>query len=197
MNHQNTALLSDKWSRHHSFILIGLIALMGMTRIHHFGSLTTLPDASLAVFFFAGVLLRQRWVFPLLFAEAWMIDYAVTQVGGVSDWCISPAYLFLLPTYAVLFEAGRFCSDKLVNDVRSLLQATAILIGATSLAFLISNGSFYAFSGKFEMMSYAEYISRTAQYFAPYLTTTLVYASLLTLIVLAVQSYQLRGSNEA
>ncbi|MCX7097836.1 MAG: hypothetical protein NTV43_08035 [Methylococcales bacterium] len=35
-------------------IPIFLIALMVVTRYHHFGELLHLPDASMAVFFFAG-----------------------------------------------------------------------------------------------------------------------------------------------
>ena len=45
---------------------IVLVLLVAMTRGSHF-SLVNLPSASWAVFFLAGVLLKPRWVFPLLF----------------------------------------------------------------------------------------------------------------------------------
>ena len=45
-----------------------LIGLMAVTRSHHFDSLTHLPDASLAVFLIAGVLLPQLALPVLLLA---------------------------------------------------------------------------------------------------------------------------------
>lgn len=183
-------LNTQVWTRTHTLILSGFMLLMVMTRIHHFGAITSLPDASLAVFFFAGLYLRNRLVFPLLMVEAAVIDYFVINVGGVSDWCVSPAYLFLIPTYAVMWEAGRFSADKLTYSVQKLGQLFLTIVLATTVAFIISNWSFYAFSGKFETMSFVSYVSETAKYFSSYLSTTLAYSLILTLLHLAVVQYQ-------
>jgi len=42
------------------YLPIALIALMALTRFHHFGDVLHLPDASLAVFFFAGFYRKKR-----------------------------------------------------------------------------------------------------------------------------------------
>jgi len=59
-------------------IFLALALVMAITRgtiqIHHFEAF---PDASWGVFFLAGFWLRGagRWAFPLLMAEAVLIDY--------------------------------------------------------------------------------------------------------------------------
>ena len=74
-----------------------LVLLMAVTRGHHFASLNHLPGASWAVFFLAGAYLRPLWVFPALFLEAALLDFAAISWSGVSSFCVSPAYIFLLP----------------------------------------------------------------------------------------------------
>ena len=81
-------------------IALLLAAVMAATRFHHFGSAISLPDASLAIFFLAGFYLRSPLLFAGFLAEAALVDYLAITYGGVSDWCISPAYVFLIPTYA-------------------------------------------------------------------------------------------------
>ncbi len=75
-------------------IFIALALAMAVTRIHHFD---VLPDASWAIFFLAGFWLRgsARWAFPLLMAEAVLVDFVVITQQGMSFWsqyCVSPAY---------------------------------------------------------------------------------------------------------
>jgi hypothetical protein len=84
-----------------------LATLMLATRYHNFGSALHLPDASLAMFFLAGFYLRPAWLFPFYLLEAGLIYYLVIMLGGVSDWCVTPAYGFLIPTYACLWYGGR------------------------------------------------------------------------------------------
>ena len=54
---------------------LALAALLAMTRGHHFASVESLPSASWAVFFLAGVFVRSRWAFPALFLEAVALDF--------------------------------------------------------------------------------------------------------------------------
>lgn len=158
-------------------LLIGLAlaALMAATRMHHFGSPLHLPDASLAVFLLAGFFIASPLFFAGLLLEAGALDYVAITHLGVSDYCVTPAYWFLIPTYAVLWYAGRHYARIHQYGLRSLGIFAAISFAAVSVAFLISNGAFYVFSGYFAEMSMAEYVARLAQYYGPYLTGAVVY----------------------
>jgi hypothetical protein len=165
--------------------VLGLMLLMLATRFHHFGSSIYLPDASLAVFFLAGLYLSWRW-FPVLILLAGGIDLAATSWAGVSDFCITPAYIFLLPTYASLTLGGMWARRFLKFGSNDILMMTLTAFAATSIAFVISNGSFYFFSGYFASMSFADYIARTIGYYVPYLGWALFYiAAALSLVKLA------------
>jgi len=155
------------------YLPIPLIALMVLTRFHHFGDVLHLPDASLAVFFFAGFYRTgagKNALFAFLLAMAGLIDY-VAIANGTSDWCVSPAYVFLIPTYALMWLAGSYCSAS-----KSLAVAAGLVTLAASAAFTVSNGSFYLLSGRFGDLSVAEYAVRVARYYPSYVGSALVYA---------------------
>ena len=156
------------------YLPIPLIALMVMTRFHHFGDVLHLPDASLAVFFFAGFY-RKKALLGFLLALAALIDYVAIE-NGTSSWCVSPAYVFLIPTYAVMWFAGRYCSTFKAMNIAELAKSAGLLMLATSAAFAISNGSFYLFSGHYEDVSLAGYFVRVAQYYPSYVGAALIYA---------------------
>ena len=156
------------------YLPIPLIALMVLTRFHHFGDALHLPDASLAVFFFAGFY-RKKALFIFLLIMAGLIDY-VAIANGTSSWCVSPAYVFLIPTYAVMWFAGRYCSAFKSLNMTELAMQLGLLILAASAAFAISNGSFYVFSGRYEDVTWAHYLARVTQYYLPYVGYTLAYA---------------------
>ena len=156
------------------YLPIPLIALMVLTRFHHFGDVLHLPDASLAVFFFAGFY-RKKAFFGFLLALAALIDYVAIK-NGTSSWCVSPAYVFLIPTYAVMWFAGRYCLTFKSMKITGLTKSVGLLLLATSAAFAISNGSFYLFSGRYGDVSLGDYFVRVAQYYLPYVGYTLCYA---------------------
>ncbi len=156
------------------YLPIPLIALMVLTRFHHFGDVLHLPDASLAVFFFAGFY-RKKALFIFLAVMAALIDTIAIQ-NGTSSWCVSPAYVFLIPTYAVMWFAGRYCSEFKSLKMTELLMQFGLITLATSAAFAISNGSFYLFSGRYADLSWGQYFARVAQYYLPYVGYTLGYA---------------------
>jgi len=162
---------------------IALIGLMLATRFHHFGDSISLPDASLAAFFFAGLWVRGWKFFVLLLIEAGLIDYVAITQFNVSDYCVSQAYVFLIPTYASLWVAGRYCAKYKTVKLSELLSQFSILFIATSAAFAISNGSFYLLSGKFPDLNWIEYTTRVTQYYPPYVTYTIVYAIVIFSIV--------------
>jgi hypothetical protein len=156
------------------YLPIPLIVLMVMTRFHHFGDVFHLPDASLAVFFFAGFY-RKKALFGFLLVLAALIDYVAIK-NGTSGWCVTPAYVFLIPTYAVMWFAGRYCLIFKAMTIAELTMQLGLLILAASAAFVISNGSFYFFSGRYEDFSLGEYFERVAQYYPSYVGAALIYA---------------------
>lgn len=159
------------------FLSAGALALlMLLTRFQHFGSSVNLADASLAVFFLAGLFLSWRW-FPAFALLAAGIDYAAIGWAGVSDYCVTPAYAFLLPTYAVMTFAGAWARRYRALGMADLAPlALSAALGAVA-ALAISNGSFYFFSGYFAGLSFADYLARTAHYAVPYLAWALFYVA--------------------
>jgi len=155
------------------YLPIPLIALMVLTRFHHFGDVLHLPDASLAVFFFAGFY-RKKALFVFLAVMAGLIDY-IAIANGTSSWCVSPAYVFLIPTYAVMWLAGRYCSVFKSPKMAELAMQFGVVTLATSAAFAISNGSFYLFSGRYTDLSWIQYLARVVQYYPPYVSSALLY----------------------
>ena len=155
-------------------VFAALVVLMASTRTHHFDSMTHLPDASLAVFLLAGFLLPSA-AFPLLLLVAGGTDYFAVNFAGVSDWCISPAYGFLIPTYAVLWMAGRYYATRHQDSLQGLGLFSGIAFAAVSVAFVISNYSFYLFSGRYADTGIVKYSASIVQDFVPYLTSAAVY----------------------
>jgi len=180
-------------------IFVALAVSMAATRFDHFGSAISLPDASYAIFFLGGLYMARLArtsvaSFAALIIETNLIDYYATSVQGISDWCMTPAYWFLIPTYGSLWYAGRWLalhshsarSPKDGDTSRWLAMRHAMkgrgLIGlalvawaACSFAFMFSNATFYIFSERFADMSAAEYVSRVAQYYGSYVLFALLY----------------------
>lgn len=183
-------------------LTIGIILalLMGMTRGFHFTSFEHLPSASWAVFFLAGIYLRSRWVFPALLAEAALLDFAAVTSGGVSNFCVSPAYGFLLPAYGTLWFAGHWYAREHSDTVATLLPLTASLVIGSVVCELISSGSFYFLSGRFEQTSLIELASRLVEYVPRSFSSLLFYVGIagvthIMLRIPALSSARLRSSN--
>jgi len=170
-----------------NYAILPLVALMAITRVHHFGSAIALPDASLAVFFLAGLCFRNRAILVGLLLEAGVLDYVAINAFSVSDWCISPAYLFLIPTYGALWLAGRYSSRFANLDVAAFAYTLSLATLASSVAFLISNGSFYLFSGRYAEMAAYDYATAVAHYYGPYVSTALLYSAIGLVVIKARQ----------
>ena len=162
-------------------ILAALAALMAATRFNHFGSAVALPDASLAVFFLGGLYLSRCSTrmsiaaFAALILQAGLIDYYATSVQGVSDWCMTPAYWFLIPTYGSLWLIGRWFTLRHAMHGKGLVLLGIAAWVASSFAFAFSNVTFYMFSEYFAEMSVAEYASRVSQYYVSYVAMAMMY----------------------
>lgn len=172
-------------------LFAAMVLLMASTRSHHFDALTHLPDASLAAFLLAGIYLPLL-AFPALLVVAGLSDYAAFNYAGVSDWCFSPAYWFLIPTYAVLFYAGRYYAARHRQTLRGLAMFSVTTFAATSVAFVLSSGSFFLFSGRFAEMSALQYTSSVAKYFLPYQISAFMYLAFAVAVQIAANSLSKR-----
>jgi hypothetical protein len=160
-----------------------LMTVMALTRFDHFGSAITLPDASLAVFFLAGMGINSLWFFALLLLEAGMIDFLAITQFSISDYCLSPAYVFLIPTYAVMWFAGRYCNAFEPLSFSNSLKILGLTATATTVAFAISNGSFYLLSGRIEALSWMGFATQFVSYYPSYLASSLCYGLVGLLLV--------------
>ena len=162
-----------------TWIVAALMVLMALTRYNHFGSSLALPDASYAVFFLGGLYLgrvRGGWsILALFLLEAALVDYYAINYQGVSGWCVTEAYAFLMAAYAGLWSIGRWYAPRFDMTGKGLFGLFATAVAAGSLAFVIANVSFYLLAGYFGSMSVAEYISRVAGYYGSYVAVAVIY----------------------
>ena len=174
-----------------------LALLMAVTREHHstLHHFDALPDASWAIFFLAGFWLRGagRWAFPLLMAEAVLIDYLVISGQGLDFWshyCVSVAYWFLIPSYFSLWLGGSWLAKRQLGlSLKTLGLAVATLLLSWCACYLISNGSFYWLSNSVPLpRSVAAWTANLGDWYLPFLETTVVYVVIgAVLHVLAIQ----------
>ena len=152
-----------------------LTLLMLLTRSHHWASIHSLPDASWAIFFLLGVYLRALWMVPALIAASVMIDYAAITWGGVSGFCVSPAYWLLLPAYLVLFVGGRFYALGHRLSLLGLFRLVSVALAVVVIAELLTSGGFYFFSGRFAEPTLVGFVPRFEKYFPHMLGTFALY----------------------
>jgi len=172
-----------------TWILAALIALMAMTRYDHFGSSVALPDASYAVFFLGGLFLgRVRGalaMLALLLVEAALVDLYAIDFQGISSWCVTSAYGFLVFAYAALWFVGRWYAPRHDLSGKGMVGLLATSVAAGSIAFIIANVSFYLLAGYFGSMSVMEFTSRVAQYYGSYVEVAVIYIGCAVIIQMA------------
>lgn len=168
---QTPLTASGSIARRTATLLLG--ALMLATRQNHFGLLT---DASWAVFFLGGFYVGGVTAFAAFLAEAGLIDYVATRHLGISSYCLSPAYAFLLPSYATLWLGGLGAARlwRRATPLRSLTALAAMVWLSSSLCFLISNGSFYWLSGRVRP-NWDGWVANLADWYVPFLLVPVVY----------------------
>ncbi|MDE2389378.1 MAG: hypothetical protein KGN35_09920 [Betaproteobacteria bacterium] len=162
-------------TRHQIAIGLLLAAFMIITRSHHFATMHNLADASWAIFFLAGIYLRSAWPLLGFFALSWGLDVAATTWGGVSDFCMTPAYIFLLPAYASLWLAGRWYAKHHQFSWRTVMPLSISIMAGLTLCELFSGGGFYFFSGRIAETSVAEFGEQLIKYFPLYIETFVFY----------------------
>ncbi|MBD8899455.1 hypothetical protein [Rhodanobacter sp. DHG33] len=176
-------------------IFLALALVMGVTRFHPSLLHHALWDASWGVFFLAGFWLRGqgRWAFPLLMAEAVLVDYFVISGMGINFWdhyCVSAAYWFLVPSYGALWLGGSWLAKRQSGlDLRTLGLAVAALLVTEGACYLISNGSFYWISASVPApRSFGAWFANLGDWYLPFLGGTSLYVGLGAVVhVLAVQ----------
>jgi hypothetical protein len=159
------------------FLLLAL--MMAATRLHHFGAL---PDASWGVFFLAGFWLRgsARWAFPVLIAEAVLVDFFATTAAGLDFWshyCVSPAY-WTMPVYfgALWFGGSWLARHQSGLRLPTLGLAAVALVVSEAVCYLISNGSFYWLGASVPLpRSTANWFANLGDWYLPFLGTTALY----------------------
>jgi len=153
-------------------VFFALMALLAVTRAGHFGSVVSLPDASLAIFLLGGLWLGAAGYFAAFVALAFGIDVFLATTAVEGGWCLTPAYGGLILGYGLMWLGGRFLAR---TPELPPLRFAGIGFSGLLGAFLISNVAFWAFSGYFGDMGLFEYANRTAQYFPSYLASTSLY----------------------
>lgn len=178
-----------------TLIGMALIALILLTRSSHFGTSILLPDATLAALFLTGMLMQKlRWL-VIAIATAFAMDFYALGFAGVSDCCMSLGYWGLIPTYAMVWFAGRVLA-KQANPF-AFQRFVALAMFTTSAAFISSNAFWYAFSDKVSSLTIAGFSARVAQYFTPYLGYTAFYLGVAWIAQAAFQKLAIHQSKTA
>ena len=165
-------------------VIIGfvLLLMMSATRGQHFSTFQHLPGASWAVFFLAGFYLRSVWSLPGFLALTWLLDYASFTWGGSSGFCLTRAYVFLLPAYGALWLSGRWYAGQYRFEWRTLMPLVLAVLVGSIVCQLFSSGGFYFFSGRFVDTSFAEFGGRLLKYYPSYLQSLAIYVAIAALV---------------
>ena len=146
--------------------MVIMMLLMMATRGHvnWLSSASHLPDFTLPALFITGVYFK-NWLAPIpLILLAVFIDWYVISYNGVSDFCISEAYMMLLPAFYMMFIGGRLINSLWVNSFKQLLSITLILLMATGVEWFISSASFYWTAPYLPEPTWVEFLSRVEKY---------------------------------
>lgn len=177
-------------------VFAALALLMLATRFHHF---LPVPDLSKAIFFIGGFYLvgASRWAFPALVVLAMGIDWMATQKLGVSSYCLTPSYPFLVPAFAVLWYGGYWMSSRQHLGLKSVGFLAFAAFVAVSLSFTISNGAFYWLGGRYVSPNLPEYFARYAKYYSSFVSVpclTIAIAAVLHTLLASVRGKAARNT---
>ena len=175
-----------------AFILTVLALLMAASRGHVFSHFSP-PDASWAVFFAGGFLLRGwgRWAFPVLMALAMGVDAAVISRQAASFWdhyCVSAAYWGLIPAYGMMWLGGawlrRGYTGASVNQLGRLIGAFLVAVIACQF---IAQGTFYWASGVVSQPTTAGWWQNFVEWLPGYMGTAAAYVGIATVLQVAAE----------
>ncbi|MEP7044729.1 MAG: hypothetical protein ABI843_16805, partial [Dokdonella sp.] len=132
----------------------------------------------MAVLFLGGLYLRRHAMFLVFIAVAVAIDWISIDYAGVSSFCVTPAYAFLLPAYAALWYSGRAYAERLRETPASMACALGVALLCAAASFAISNSAFYWLGGRYANPQVGEYLARLWQWGPLFVSTTLCYIAL-------------------
>jgi hypothetical protein len=169
-----------------SLVGIALAALMAATRLHPAGAGDFFPDASLAVFFVAGLALVSPLWFGAFIVEAVILDALAIGVAQVPAVCITWGYAFLLPAYGALWLAGRgVAAGPAVSGFFGGLRVGALLLAGVVAYFVLSNLGYYLGGGFAGTTGPVGYVAAVAAYFPFYLGVAGVYVAASLVLIAA------------
>ena len=152
----------------HIFAFLGLAMLL--TRGDHLLTSVSLPDASFALFFIGGMLIKKpRW-FISLFVFSVVIDLVTLSMNNNYRIPINLGYLGLLPSYGLMW----FFGSRIANT-KSVLSYIRFSVLATLIAFLISTQTYNLLSGIFPTITIKESIQMGWEYLPQSLIYTMSY----------------------
>lgn len=179
-------------------VLVALMIVMMATRFHHFGDALHLPDASLALFFLGGLYLRRYGLYALMLGLAVAIDYLAIRQRGLDffqHYCVTPAYGFLLLSYAVPWAAGRMCAPRLRPTAGRLTTTWCVAVVAVALSFLVSNAAFYWLGGRYADPNWAQYLQRIGQWGPLFVRTSAAYLAVALAMHYAIAAWHRRSGS--
>ena len=162
---------------------LALAAAMAATRFGQCGNGSAPPDASWAVFFIAGFYLASqwRWALPTLLIEAVAIDFVAIHYYGVSDYCVTAAYWFIVPAYSLPWLGGAWLRRRHQRAPGDLRRLAVSLTLSVSACFLLTEGSFYWLGERVVHASIAGWWSNFRSWYGYFMLVTAGYVGLAAL----------------
>lgn len=168
-------------------ILLALSLVLAITR----GKLQIysifFPDASWAIFFLAGLWLNNTGhkAFILLIIQAVLIDYLVITSHGTNffdHYCMSPAYIFLVPSYFCLWLGGKWLASRSTGlgvSFATLGYAAIAMSASEGLCYILTNGSFYWLSSHVpQPRNFPAWVTNLGEWYLPFLVGTAQYVAI-------------------
>ena len=180
---------SSNWWQAGTYLTLALA--MAATRFGHLGSAWAPPDASWAVFFAAGFYLtgQRRWVLAALLLEAVIVDFVAIRFYGVSDYCVTLAYWFIVPAYSVLWLGGAWLRNRYQHRPGDLARLVVSLLASFSVCFLLTQGSFYWLGGRLSDPTAAGWWLNFTSWYGRFLLVTGSYVGLVAVGHVVVTRY--------
>jgi hypothetical protein len=150
-----------------------LAFFMLLTHGSHVMTHVALPDASLALLLMGGLYLKRAVWFAFFVVLATVIDFGAAAIDSFQAFCLTDGYWGMLPTYAVMWLAGRWLGKQ--SEPYHMLKYVVASVLATLLAFVISTQSYYLFSGRFPAEGLMESLKHGWEYLPTYMGYTLMY----------------------
>jgi hypothetical protein len=154
-----------------------LLFLIMLTRASHELTSFNLPDASLAIFIAAGILLKQRKFLFLFVALIVSIDAYIININNMTHINFETSYMGHIFTYILTWELGRkFLSGNKALKAKLFLPVAFLAI---LVSYIISFSSHYFLSGWISSPNFYGGLSFLANNFNSFFLPNVVYFGIL------------------